>query len=229
MSKALGLIETRGLVAAIEAADAMLKTSNVRLIGKEIVKPALVTIKIVGDVAAVKASVDAGAAAAKKVGIVVSTHIIPQPDSQMESLIPEIKDDELKKEKQTELPRRSEAEKIQKSIKQAEIAPPTKSKEPEPEKKLIAETKKTSMDENAIKTDHLERLRMEALGMKSEKIKQKETRASADTKGPSPDLENMNVHQLRNLARKTKGFPIQGREISKANRQELLSYFKKIS
>ena len=94
MPKALGLVETRGLVAAIEAADAMVKTSNVTLIGKEVTNPALITIKIVGDVAAVKASVDAGAAAAARVGELVSVHVIPQPDSQMTTLFPEIKDDD---------------------------------------------------------------------------------------------------------------------------------------
>src|SRR5664279_3140876 len=94
MPKALGLIETRGLVAAIEAADAMVKAANVKIVGKEQTNPALITIKIVGDVAAVKSAVDAGAAAAQKVGEVVSVHVIPQPDSQMISLFPELWDDD---------------------------------------------------------------------------------------------------------------------------------------
>lgn len=90
MSRALGLVETKGLVGAIEAADAMVKAANVIFVGKEITVPALVTIKIVGEVAAVKAAVDAGAEAAKRVGELVSTHIIPQPDSQLISMLPEI-------------------------------------------------------------------------------------------------------------------------------------------
>src|ERR1017187_8660612 len=95
MPKALGLIETRGLVAAIEAADAMVKAANVKIVGKEQTNPALITIKIGGDVAAVKSAVDAGAAAAQKVGELVSVHIIPQPDKQMLSLFPELRDDDL--------------------------------------------------------------------------------------------------------------------------------------
>lgn len=95
MPLALGLVETQGLVAAIEAADAMAKASSVRLIGKEKTNPALVTIKVVGEVAAVKASVEAGAAAASRVGIVVSTHIIPRPDLQLADFFPEIIDEEI--------------------------------------------------------------------------------------------------------------------------------------
>jgi microcompartment protein CcmL/EutN len=82
--RALGLVETRGLVAALEAADAMLKAANVICVGKEITDAALVTIKVVGEVAAVKAAVDAGSAAASRVGELVSTHIIPRLDEQSE-------------------------------------------------------------------------------------------------------------------------------------------------
>lgn len=85
--RALGLIETRGLVAALEAADAMAKAAQVVLIGKEVTDAAMVTIKIVGEVGAVKAALDAGAAAAAKVGELVSTHIIPRPHDESEALI----------------------------------------------------------------------------------------------------------------------------------------------
>ena len=95
MSTALGLVETRGLVAAIEAADAMVKASNVKLIGKEVTSAALVTIKVTGDVAAVKSAVDAGAAAASRVGELFSTHVIPQPDKQIVVIIPEISTQEI--------------------------------------------------------------------------------------------------------------------------------------
>jgi ethanolamine utilization protein EutM len=84
---ALGLIETRGLVAAIEAADAMVKTANVVLVGKEVTNPALVTIKVVGDTAAVRSAVEAGAAAAQRVGELVSKHVIPRPAEGMEELL----------------------------------------------------------------------------------------------------------------------------------------------
>jgi ethanolamine utilization protein EutM len=84
---ALGLVETRGLIAAIEAADAMVKTANVVLVGKEQTNPALITVKIVGDTAAVRAAVEAGAAAAQRVGELVSKHVIPRPAEGMEELI----------------------------------------------------------------------------------------------------------------------------------------------
>lgn len=86
MSLALGLIETRGYVVAIEAADAMLKAANVRLIGSERTNPALITIKIEGEVAAVKSAVDAGVSAAQRVGEVVSFHVIPAPSQELESI-----------------------------------------------------------------------------------------------------------------------------------------------
>jgi len=79
MGNSVGFIETKGLVAAIEAADAMVKAANVQLIRKENIGAGLVTVIIQGDVGAVKAAVDAGAAAAKRVGEVVSVHVIPRP------------------------------------------------------------------------------------------------------------------------------------------------------
>ena len=84
---ALGLVETRGLIGAIEAADAMMKAADVELIGRERADAGLMTIKIKGDVAAVRAAVDAGAAAAQRVGELVSVHVIPRPDSGTEILI----------------------------------------------------------------------------------------------------------------------------------------------
>ncbi len=86
--EALGMIETRGLVAAVEAADAMCKAANVTLVGTEKIGSGLVTVMVRGDVGAVKASVDAGCAAATKVGEVVSTHVIPRPHTDVEKLIP---------------------------------------------------------------------------------------------------------------------------------------------
>src|ERR1035437_9522501 len=91
---ALGMIETKGLVGAIEAADAMVKAAKVELIGKETIGGGYVTVMVRGDVGAVKAAVDAGAAAAQKVGELVSVHVIPQPDKQMLSLFPELRDDD---------------------------------------------------------------------------------------------------------------------------------------
>jgi len=85
------MVETRGLVGAIEAADAMVKAANVRLIGKEQIGSGLVTVMVRGDVGAVKAAVDAGAAAAKRVGELVSVHVIPRPHAEVEDILPKAK------------------------------------------------------------------------------------------------------------------------------------------
>lgn len=87
---ALGMIETRGLVGSIEAADAMVKAANVRLIGKETIGGGYVTVMVRGDVGAVKAATDAGAAAAGRVGELVSVHVIPRPHGDLEAILPHV-------------------------------------------------------------------------------------------------------------------------------------------
>ena len=89
---ALGMIETKGLVGSVEAADAMVKAANVRLIGKVQVGGGLVTVMVRGDVGAVKAAVDAGAAAASRVGELISTHVIPRPHEDVEKILPTLGD-----------------------------------------------------------------------------------------------------------------------------------------
>ena len=89
-SEALGMVETKGLVGAIEAADAMVKAANVSLVGYEKIGSGLVTVMVRGDVGATKAAVEAGSAAAAIVGTVVSTHVIPRPHSDTEKIIPTI-------------------------------------------------------------------------------------------------------------------------------------------
>ncbi|AXB81623.1 ethanolamine utilization microcompartment protein EutM [Megasphaera hexanoica] len=87
-TEALGLIETKGLVGSIEAADAMVKAANVYLIGKVLVGGGLVTVMVRGDVGAVKAATDAGAAAAQRVGELISVHVIPRPHTDVEMILP---------------------------------------------------------------------------------------------------------------------------------------------
>ncbi len=87
--EALGMIETRGLVGSIEAADAMVKAAKVQLVGKEQIGGGYVTVFVRGDVGAVKAATDAGAAAAEKVGELVSVHVIPRPHQEVEMIIPQ--------------------------------------------------------------------------------------------------------------------------------------------
>ena len=91
MMEALGMVETRGLVAAIEAADAMVKAANVVLVGSEKIGSGLVSVMVRGDVGAVKAAVEAGSAAAMSLGEVVATHVIPRPHADVEKLLPAIK------------------------------------------------------------------------------------------------------------------------------------------
>ena len=143
---ALGLVETKGLVAGIEACDAMLKAANVRLVGMEQTVPALITIKIVGETAAVRSSVDAGAAAAERVGAVVARHVIPRPADDVRAIFLE-----------EETPRPS--------------APP------------IPGT------------------------------------SSVDT----TDYDAMTVRELRDLARERDDFPLRGREISRATKDQLVA------
>ena len=88
--QALGMVETKGLVGSIEAADAMVKAANVHLIGKVHVGGGLVTVMVRGDVGAVKASVAAGGAAAKRVGELVSVHVIPRPHDDVEAILPKL-------------------------------------------------------------------------------------------------------------------------------------------
>jgi ethanolamine utilization protein EutM len=156
---ALGLIETRGLVGSIEAADAMVKTANVKLIGREIVRDGLVTVEVIGDVASVKAAVDAGAAAAARVGMLVSQHVIPRPIDDIEQLLA------------------------------------NRPAEPEPVAPTVV-----AVPEPKIPAEHSETV---------------------------DDLEAMTVHQLRDLARRTGGLDIQGREISRANKGELIVALRK--
>lgn len=88
MHEALGMVETKGFVAAVEAADAMVKSANVQLIGSEKIGAGYVTVFVRGDVGAVKAAADAGAAAAAKVGELVSVHVIPRPHTDVEKILP---------------------------------------------------------------------------------------------------------------------------------------------
>jgi ethanolamine utilization protein EutM len=90
--EALGMVETKGLIGSVEAADAMVKAANVILIGKEYIGAGYVTVMVRGDVGAVKAATDAGAAAARRVGELVSVHVIARPHQEVEKILPKVKD-----------------------------------------------------------------------------------------------------------------------------------------
>lgn len=188
---ALGLIETRGLIGAIEAADAATKAADVTLVGKERADAGLMTIKLKGDVAAVRAAVDAGAAAAQRVGELVSAHVIPRPDDETEILIypPPWQTKEKSAPQQDRTPRRQpRARKEQSAGEQAPEAEP-ETREPDQEPEAFSDPA-MAMSEN------------------EETYRQQ--------------LTNMTVHELRRYARSVKGLPIVGRQISRANREELI-------
>lgn len=205
------MVETRGLVASIEAADAMVKAARVKLIGKEKVQGGLVTILVVGETAAVKSAVDAGAVAAQRVGELISTHIIPRPDDQIDEIVQGIESletknvEELPIEVPTKPERRTRKVQVKEEKNEIEEVPPSK------------ETTSSTLD----------RLKREALGDTTTEDKEtKSTTSQSKSDYSMHDLEVMNVHQLRRFARDFKNFPIKGREISRANRGELLDYFK---
>jgi len=162
---ALGMVETRGLVGSIEAADVMVKTANVHILGTEYIRNGLVTVKIVGEVAAVKAAVDAAGAAVARVGQLVSTHVIPRPAAEVEIIL------------------------------QKASAPAGKGEEPAPSP---AEVESSSFVQESLFV------------------------ASADLDEYKQQLEAMTVPQLRTIARQEGGLGIAGREISKANKEQLI-------
>jgi len=170
MEFALGLIETRGFVGSVEAADVMLKTANVRLLGKEVVREGLVTIEIAGEVAAVKVAVEAGAAAAARVGELLGAHVIPRPDDEIDSILATL--------------------------------PGNAASEPEPAPiRAAAPTAPAAPKHAPAEPKH----------------------APAEAPASDAALEDMTVHQLRAIAREIPGLGIQGRQISKANKQILLA------
>ena len=175
---ALGLVETRGLVGSIEAADVMVKTANVHILGTEYIKNGLVTVEIIGEVAAVKAAVEAASAAAARVGQVVSTHVIPRPAEEIEDI--------LKK-----------------------VAPARKEKtEKEPDKE--PEPKPTPRPKKA-----------------PSKPESEDLFAGTTDQDYHAKLDAMTVPQLRTLARQIGGLGIAGREISRANKEQLMSELMK--
>lgn len=218
MQLALGLIETKGLIGAIEAADAMVKAANVKLVSKEKITAALVTVKIIGEVAAVKSAVDAGAAAAQRVSQLVSAHVIPRPDDQIEDIIfyPEfVKTNSNKKEIVINTTEKTVSEEIDEIVEQEELPFEEKNEKDSSDNN----SKKLKSTIEVLKSEAIAELKIEEIG-DSEKIIQSIPTAE--------ELAELNVHELRHLARSFENFPIKGRQISRANRDELIEHFNKI-
>ncbi|MBQ2763466.1 MAG: BMC domain-containing protein [Firmicutes bacterium] len=208
---ALGMIETKGLVGSIEAADAMVKAANVTLIGKVHVGGAYVTVMVRGDVGAVKAATDAGAAAAQRVGELISVHVIPRPHHEVEYILPclPLMDDdddgpvspqnggETEPEEEAPVAEEIEEPVIEEVSEEAEEAP--------------VETPEEPVQEDAAPQEEAE----EAKGVEASEV------------DIAKELEGLAVKELRKLARKTEGIAIVGREISAANKQLLISEITK--
>jgi microcompartment protein CcmL/EutN len=236
MQLALGLIETKGLIGAIEAADAMVKAANVKLVSKENITAALVTVKVIGDVAAVKAAVDAGAAAAQRVGQLVSAHVIPRPDDQLDELIysPQLEETQsriaIKRGKKS-------VEKIQAVEEMMPvlegISSPEEEKVEQEEKNEQAQGSLFSSDEAAVKKRGRPAGSTKKVSEKREEVPL-EVSPNDDSKlsiriiPSAEELAELNVHKLRHLAREFENFPIKGRQISRSNRDELREFFEQI-
>ncbi|MFA8341934.1 MAG: BMC domain-containing protein [Rhodothermaceae bacterium] len=287
MNQALGLLETKGLIGAIEAADAMAKAADITIVSKEKSTAALVTIKITGDTSAVRAALDAGAVAAESIGQLISVHLIPSPDDQIEYLITNtekiaVKPGEDNFEEKIEEPvveTVEEEPKVEETAEEesSETAEEESSETAEEESSEIAaeEEQETVTAPEEIVEEVVEEPEPEVVSEADfaaddknlfENFAEKEEEAEPEAETPSEavidvpieekeefpeeenlfgmeeeeetviidganippmeELENLSVPELRKLARSVENFPIKGREISKANKQILLSYFK---
>lgn len=209
--EALGMIETRGLLAAIESADVMLKAADVKLLEKVLVGGGLVTVTVTGDVAAVKSSIDAAAAAVSRLGqeLLVSQHVIPRPHVELgETIVSPVPLAELKDEPESEPelenvpePEEQEIEEIQEEV-QTEIVE-------------LQEKEETAEPEEAVEASEMHRADMDRL------VAEKGVDKAVEI------ISGCKVVKLRNLAREYEDFGIAGREISKANKTVLLDEFRK--
>lgn len=236
MQLALGLIETKGLIGAIEAADAMVKAANVKLISKEKITAALVTVKIIGEVAAVKSAVDAGAAAAQRVSQLVSAHVIPRPDDQIEEIIyyPEIKVEKQKEKETVDIPT-SVVKEVEKEEEKLEIIESPQVEEIEKQESLFESVtdkpkkkERASQSKSSVASSRIDDLKNEAISELEKESESDFEIASVDSIPSKEELSELNVHKLRHLARAFENFPIKGRQISRANREELIEHFDKI-
>lgn len=204
--KALGMIETRGLVAAIEAADAMVKAANVSLQCKEHVGGGLVTVMVRGDVGAVKAATDAGAAAAERVGELISVHVIPRPHGEVEEILGELPPPAAEPAPKPEPPAPPKPEQPPEPI-----APPDPEPEPPAEEALPEPESDPEPPAEEVQTE-------------PEPEPQQTVSAGMDGSIPTgAELEAMPVVQLRVLARSLNVEGMSRREIRDAKKDQLLT------
>ena len=207
--KALGMIETRGLVAAIEAADAMVKAANVTLTEKEHVGGGLVTVMVRGDVGAVKAATDAGAAAAERVGELVSVHVIPRPHQELEDILGP-KDPDVPAVPPVSPPEKEEQPPLTAPQQEAEAA-----EEPEPPEETVPTPEPA---QEAAPTADAETEAAEEVPAEEES---EEAPLAPEDLSPE-NLANMTVVKLRSVARRMNVDNMTRREIRYANKEDLI-------
>jgi microcompartment protein CcmL/EutN len=249
MPVALGFIETDSVIAAVEAANEILKNSNILIAGKETAGSGIITIKFIGETESVRSALKTGEEAAKKIGKNVTVHLISEPHENLLAVLPEISSYyfHLRKNLSKDILQKEENGKAAEEViisnenleKQIEIKPKKRSGvkikpavEIKRKKAKILEKpveEKKESHKNYV-NDTIARLRQEALGLfkPADKEKERKTAKKPEKKleTENTELDSLNVHRLRKLARGTSNFPIKGREISKANREVLLKYLK---
>jgi ethanolamine utilization protein EutM len=212
--QALGLIETRGLLPAIECADVMLKTAQVELVGRTFVGGGLVTIAVTGDVGAVKASVEAGASAVENMGhlLLVSQHVIPRPHDGVECMV--ALNTNSVEEQPIPVPYQEKSSGLPGSNPKTNINNPLSTQDTAIESTEPVETTKNSTNSERITFEHFHKEGVDTFVQKFGLEK------SMDA------LKSLSVAKLRNLAREYKELDIAGRAISKANKDLLIQKLK---
>lgn len=214
--QALGMIETKGLIGSIEAADAMVKAANVTLIGKEHIGGALVTVMVRGDVGAVKAATDAGAAAAQRVGELISVHVIPRPHMEVESILPHCPEGP---DGDDDGPQEPEPEGAEEAV--TELQEPEKRTEPEQapveETEAPAEQAENAApeaEETAVADNPMTRQKLEAI-FQSEGIEQ-----------AMSEITFLRLAELRELAKEYPEHTLTDRNLRRIAKGELLEAFR---
>lgn len=259
MVNSIGLIESRGLAALVEAADVILKNSPVKIMGINKLNNSLVSLAVYGEANYVKAAVDSGVEAGKKVGEIYSYAVVDNPTNELLNLFSELFQIKDEKSKISDFPKsveqsNSRTEQIQKEKKvvpgndqqtmESKLQTVSKVERPKKMKVKVHQVKEEKVEEEILieskdqisKSDKtlstIERLRREALGLKERKstVKQNvddKTKIFSNKiiKVDFKIIKEMNVHKLRRYARSFEKFPIKGREISRAKREELVKLF----
>lgn len=194
-NSAIGLVETYGYIGAIEASDVCLKSANVELVGCEFVTGGIVTIQITGDVAAVKAAIEAAEIAVKKVGTLRTTHVIARTSEDVWKMLKKEKEDNKEKEIENE------------------------ESNQETYNRVVEVVEETSIDDSCEMTENIEKLPENIIVVKNDEVNEEEVTSVIDRRD---ELENMKVSELRTLARNIKLTSLTKKQIKFAKKDELV-------